>query len=409
MSICEGLCVPLDDNNIESKLEQELVQTIKPECKCTNILQSFEAGSFKNNISLVQLNNNKRIVVVYKQKNFDDNKKKDIMKESRIQKKVYNEAGPQYAPNVYRLDYYSTDEGEEIFLMTGYAGDNDYKQLQNIEKIINFMEVYPCVDNLCDKNIYSFFEEVLPLYKKTMFSDESILDEDDIKLCKYYATLFNSHNYENCLEQWYMRCRHFFEPFFRDLHELHKIDVFHHDLRSENIWFKKNDTGYHFKFIDFGISTSLQESLNKSSFGETFVKIETKGSSLPSSIDFSTKPEITTSTETILHEMKTKNFSEQTLKDLIMVEMTRPQTMPHAEQNSDKYREFTFFNDSIFDNITDIFEDTMIRTFRTKQKTKDKKKSIFTIHFRNKNRIINTFKEFIAKKYCETILNQYKN
>ena len=447
MRNCKCLCVPSDDENILTKLKSMPLQKEekRPKCECKNIIKSFKAGSFKNNISLVKLKKNNRIIVVFKKKKFDNKNIHDIMKETQIQKKVHDEAGSQYAPDVYRLDYYSTGKGEEIFLMTGYAGDNGYKQLQDTEKIVNFMEVYPCVDNSFNGELYYYFTLALPVYKKLLNEEEEEdlrsrrrirkeeeeeeeqLDEDDIKLCKYYATLFNPANYKNCLEQWYMRCEHFFVPFFRDLHELHKIDVFHHDLRSDNIWYKKDNTGYHFKFIDFGISTSLEDSLILNlpnvSFGSSTLVRTDKTSQKELIIDFSEKETIQDRKDTIMNEMKSDEFSEQTLKDLMMVEMTSPQTLPLSEQDIDKYREFTFFNEDIFNNFIDVFDMQMINKFqntRTEEQRKEERKkptkdrnidarNMFRFIFKYKSKVINTFTEFIAEKYSETIMNQYKN
>ena len=56
---CKCLCVPSDDENILTKLKSMPLQKEEERPKCKNIIKSFKAGAFKNNISLVKLKKNK--------------------------------------------------------------------------------------------------------------------------------------------------------------------------------------------------------------------------------------------------------------------------------------------------------------------------------------------------------------
>lgn len=74
----------------------------------------------------------------------------------------------------------------------------------------------------------------------------------------FYARFLNPKYIEINLKRWYLKVSHFFIPFFIQLYKLHKVDIFHHDLHLQNIFRK----GSMFKFIDFGRSSSLEETLS---------------------------------------------------------------------------------------------------------------------------------------------------
>ena len=441
----EKTCVPQEEKFIKSLEKKEA-----PEGTCEQY-KSLNKGSFKSNVKFIKTK--EKILILFQQTEIKKSMKYDIMKEALIQKEVHDKAGSQYAPDVYRLDYYSTCKGEEISLLTGYAGDDGYKQLKDIKELVNFMEVYPCVDNSCNDEIYEFFFKGNNEFNNFM-NDQLGTTDTNYRFTKdqmrYYATLFNPKNYKNCLEQWYMRCEHFFVSFFRDLHELHKIDVFHHDLKRENVWYKEDDTGYHFKFIDFGISTSLEETIfdnierkdiiieepeqdqdQDQDQEQEPVKRKTRKSTANSKASwiytggedkkteqktfFTFDPPylatIWVRKDTIMNEMKSGGFSKQTLKDLMMVELTKPNTTPQSASDKEAYIDFVFFNYSIDSGITTFFIDSLMNSYLrtviigTKKSKRTGKPMDITLFDKKKelrNGIVQTYIEFIADKYAES-------
>jgi hypothetical protein len=54
------------------------------------------------------------------------------------------------------------------------------------------------------------------------------------------------------------------------INELHKIDIFHGDIKPENILLSKSDTGYQLKLIDFGEATILENGSKSTKLNETW-------------------------------------------------------------------------------------------------------------------------------------------
>lgn len=418
----------------------------KIQCDCKEIMERFKSGSFKDDIYLIKMEDSDRVVVVY---NFTpdnefgkDNKIKDIIREARFQKHVHVKLGKDYAPDVYNVEYYKDADGKEkILVITGYAADNGYRQYsgEELQEILNFMDIYTCVDNTTNEELYNYLTKATKIYASIHMEPEKPkqkvrkntlekiqnkpkqevyeLDESDKEEAQYYATLLNPENLKNCLKQWFMRCKHFLNPFFCALHELHRINVFHHDLKVENVWIKEDDEGYHFKFIDFGISTTLKESVKKvNSFGEVenntlvFKNLKNPEENLSDVMDYFDgvyqESEREKEYKKIEQDFKQENYTKELLKNLMMNEMNRPLTLPLSEQIIENYNDFYFFNEEITGSIFELGENRILLNYR--KYIKDKKRNKFIevrLKFKDSEK---TFKEFIAERYADAVMEYYQ-
>ena len=479
---------PITDDNITIKE----VQNFNGLCKKST---EINEGSMKSHIYKIKENENEdcsRILIGFLKESdepFSDDEKYNIEKEVNIQHKVHKNLGGNYAPGIIKLeefDYIDEEKGKMyvIILITECAEDNGYTEMntKEFENILFFQKIYPCVDNTFDKKLYDYLkmsnflnfigevkegkamlQEKIKKQKEKSEEQESEEEQDfnkyylniDInsetlkdhynyyneETLYYYATLFNTKNFKNCLWQWFIRCKNFLNPFFIALHKLHKINVFHHDLKHNNIWYKK-DKGYHFKFIDFGISTTYEETyenmkFKNNNFGNnnaTFVPLTKEQQAEAEKAEAkkaAAEAEAKKPKEKLNKKLKEENYSF-TKKELIMLmiaEIDLPKTLPRGTIKSQFNNIFTFFNILIFGNIIELITDynTISRNINVKNiklinkfKKKEKKEIIKNSEIQEKMKnfkkkgekyteeITDIFKQFIAERYADAVMEYYK-
>lgn len=91
-------------------------------------------------------------------------------------------------------------------------------------------------------------------------------DIPDIKIISKfikYSTLLIPDNIQIILKTWFNDSvfNNFITSFFKDLWEIHRLNLFHGDLKEDNILFKYNNESddFNFKFIDFGFARTVQD------------------------------------------------------------------------------------------------------------------------------------------------------
>jgi serine/threonine protein kinase len=272
------------------------------------------------------------------------------------------------------------------------------------------METYPCPYNEHNELIKTILEKIYENNKE---------DFEMNKIIDYYSKLLNPQHLRKCLEEWYdgnqndiKPSKDFFNDFFISLHELHKNDVFHHDLHDENVWYceEKNI----FRFIDFGLSAGMYETLygnpkeeerHYSQFGtsseepdfmEYFKSVPDKKFNIDSICEKKYLDEHLKSTYHKIKGYNTEPFNRDELRILMMVELSKPL---NNFTPIEYLISFQLFNISIMHDIisTLVHDRYILKNSSTKwNDIQDKIHEIYKIYI-----------NFLADKYADAITNYY--
>lgn len=242
-------------------------------------------------------------------------------------------------------------------LIQDYAGQDKYKPIDGDKEIKELL----CLKNVADIKIdeetssSENFQNFLKYYNEGQF----YLDEKDIKP---YSDFFFGGKLEENLEKWYNKCDDFFKCFFKELHKLHKIDVFHHDLSGQNVWYKKEKKSYKFKFIDFGLSTTYKETYveteeYKKFFESISIEKNKQKSNFGGFMDyFESHQKVSEEyNQNLYPEISTKN--KENLKSMMLAELSVPKcihgfNMENMDKGiKEKISSFQLFNNIIGDDF----------------------------------------------------------
>jgi|694.fasta_scaffold01586_23 hypothetical protein len=175
----------------------------------------------------------------------------DILKELELSDKVSSKFVHLTAKVIASVIFLINNEKLRVQIIMDSAYNNGFEQLGKYvdtnKTSVSFKLVN--VTNPPDKELLHYMKEVSKLKKTKVGYKKSKINYE------FYAKFLNPQFIHINLKKWFKKVQHFFDPFFKDIHKLHKLDIFHHDLHFENIWKR----GKNFKFIDFGRSSSFAE------------------------------------------------------------------------------------------------------------------------------------------------------
>lgn len=194
--------------------------------------------------------------------NYINNRLKNISNEVETTIKVYNEY-PGLVPRIYAVNLYiakiDTDvDCEPIFeyrvqtLMDDMT-QNDFKVIKENEKLIESLSTIKMEEYNEDRKKDILYDLLIKL---TNTSQQSIT----------HSTWYKNFNLNN-IKKWYVDNEKFLTCLFKAMKKLHNIDVIHHDIKKDNIFYNEKEV----KLIDFGMSSNLEK--NKKSL-ENFIKEE---------------------------------------------------------------------------------------------------------------------------------------
>lgn len=344
-TVYKTLCYPNNINYIQENFEEEIP---KP---CENVdYISLERGSWKTDIRLVKEKD--KVVVVYDRKSpkFYKFEWEEIQREMMIQNKVHEKTN--LAPKIHFINYTHTNDLYTIMLIQDYAGEDKYKLIdgdETIKKLLCLKNVEIKIDK--ETSLSENFQNFLKFFNEVNFS----INEKDIKP---YSDFFFGGKLKENLNVWYNKCGNFFKCFFRELHKLHKINVFHHDLSGQNVWYKKEGKEYKFKFIDFGLSTTYEETyVETKEYKQFFESIsKEKKSSFGHFMDFFQEEKVSKEyNKNLIPEIVTKD--KETLKKMMLAELSVPEcihgfNMENMDKGiKEKISSFQLFNHIIGDDF----------------------------------------------------------
>jgi hypothetical protein len=271
----EYLCVPNINlrGNFYNRIKGKIVLENSEKGKISKILNTY-SGASKSEIHLFNYNGNEYISYIesykipknlnsdkidpkkFKFYKFDGEEEKnlqDLDNEIQFYDKVYKHY-PKLVPAIVSCIFFKNGNNLIVQVITesahndGFGTLGDYIDDGYLDLRFKQIDI-PGVPE--DENLKKYF--------KIMANKNPKIKRLNLD---FYSAFLNPKYLKENLNKWYAKTKHFFIPFFRSLHKLHKIDVFHHDLHAKNIWVKKKFFGkYEFKFIDFGRSSNLKESL----------------------------------------------------------------------------------------------------------------------------------------------------
>lgn len=371
------LCLPIT-YDLSGKEEKDQ----KGICVDFQQLPENEVGSFKTDIRRVTHKGKKLIIFKFEDtENFSNAFYHDIEHEINIQNKINDKTDGVYAPKILSINRYKEDDKYCMIIVSESAADNNYIPLNtySLSDYIRIPTVYPCVDNNCSNKLFLYFQimnEIQDIYQASQ-GDKTYTHYSNDEL-KYYATFFNPENSKSCLEQWYIRVREIIDVLFISIHQLHKNNVFHHDLSESNIWVDENSKKsgkFNFKFIDFGVSSNFKENYTTAKkfkdFKEMFEKFTHFGEDpwmkyfddtqqLPERYTHEYMDDIKKQETKVQNELnqsakeKDFKFSPEVLKILMLTELTLPVTLPYEHPLELAYNDIQFLNQTINRNFIDI-------------------------------------------------------
>lgn len=323
---------------------------------------------------------------LYKFKGKEKKTLEDLFREIDFHTKInnyYNNLTPKIVSssaflvnNELRFQILSESAQKNNFDTVGDFIDND-----EIDISFKLVDVY---DIPTKKDLYYYMKEVQKNNKKIKNVD-----------LKFYAKFLNPKYLKENLEIWYKNTKYFFTPFFKSLHKLHLINVYHHDLHAKNVWCNEN---LDFKFIDYGRSSTLKESL------EITFPINRYKSNIYK-LEHQDKKNIKTIINSIKKsdpQLKKKNNRFQILKCLMLAELNYPDKIKFVgiRQNMEYFRHD--IDEAIL--LQCFGKDKAAGTF-LKTKNQRKIKEFEETHNYYYSKVLRVFKEFIAEKYAEANVN----
>lgn len=252
------ICVPTENTfNVKSG-KIKILQQVK--CKNKKINKRFSGSSKENILQFGKMvsytekfkipkGKSKRFIYtkdshLYKQKYTTLYEMlKELSFHFKIAKKYKN-----LTANIVSLNCYLEKNNVKVHVILENAYNNGYikvgEVIDNGKLNVSFKNI-PITNDL-DKNLLTYIKNVSKNKTKIKGLDH-----------EFYARFLNPKFIKKNLNMWYKLNKKFFDNFFRDLHKLHKMNIYHHDLHFDNIWIKGN----RFKFIDFGRSINRNGAL----------------------------------------------------------------------------------------------------------------------------------------------------
>jgi hypothetical protein len=202
----------------------------------------------------------------------------------------------------------------------------------------------------------------------------------------FYSRMFNPLFIKKNLEKWYKKVSFFFDPFFKELNKLHRINIFHHDLHMKNIWM---NNFFQFRFIDFGRSAGIDETLNISFPNKNY------------------KNKLFLLQQKEKNKIKKKIYSKNVSKKeilfcLMMTELNYPDTLKYQNINQDCELARHDIDEAILINCFGKDYDIK-QAFRLK--TEKEVEEIQKIQSYYYTEVLLTYKYFVANKYVEANLS----
>lgn len=315
-------------------------------------------------------------------------------------------------PKLHENNFYKDKDKWIFYVVMENAENGGFKPLayckfegKIFNSFINMHESYPCPYSLVDDTLYGFFKN-------------HVIEESEEKN-KYYSRLLNPKYFRECLEEWYIETNQqlFFKDFFIQLFNLHRYNIFHNDLHSHNIWY--NETTKKYKFIDFGLSTTITDAYNDNSipyvrenvhFGDNdelgFMKYFT--GKIPEKLEprlnirslFSNGDDIFNRTKQKIDGTHS-GFTKDELEFMMTLEIIKPVTV-NDKVNKYKIFFFQFFNLDIMDNYINEY-------IMTKYNSDSLEGTIIDHIFNLTISLFDTYVNFFANKYAETVINCQAN
>lgn len=210
----------------------------------------------------------------------------------------------------------------------------------------------------------------------------------------FYSRFFNPLYIKTNLETWYKKVSHFFDPFFRELNKLHKIDIFHHDLHMKNMLMNNY---FQFKFLDFGRSANAKETLEikypASKYKSKLYLLQNRE-----------KRRIEKKIKSIMKDdptLKKRNSKKELLFCLMMIELNYPDKLKFQGTMQDYEFARHDVDEAVLLNC--FGKDYNLKT-KFGLKTKKQVEEIQKIQSYYYTEVLLTFKYFIASKYAEANL-----
>lgn len=272
---------------------------------------------------------------------------------------------------------------------------------------LNFMDNF---DEIRDKISVKYLPDthltnLIEFYFPRVYSAAEQTDPFIVKTKRLTNVLFSASIFSSVLNFWWqLQSRLFLDNFFVYLNKLHKINVFHGDIGEQNILTKLSqpDNKYHFRFIDFGLSTSIDEWILTY---ETIPDSKKNSSDIVINSLFGLHREIyqylTTDNnfqdiKNIMTSTSEKRFTKKMLYYLMLIELSPVNNIYYTS----RFFSYLMFSYTIYPELFINFYETYTLTIPNPSQISQ---SIIEAHEQFVSIIINKVKIFIATKYSERI------
>lgn len=172
----------------------------------------------------------------------------ELLREIQFNNKI-TKRNPRLAPKIQSVNFFVSNDKLSVQVLIESAYSNGYYKVGKFldDKTYNLRFDGITVTNPVDKNLLKYIEDIANVNHKIKDLDYT-----------FYARFLNPVYIKQNLKTWFNKNKIFFTAFFKDIHLLHKMDIYHHDLHFDNVWMNEKRQ---FKFIDLGRAATKKESL----------------------------------------------------------------------------------------------------------------------------------------------------